>query len=67
MSSVFHRRGGRGQCRLPLRKASTTTTGVVLCSQLRTLDIEARQGRWVESVPPEIMDDVLARLATLMS
>nr|WP_320109327.1 type II toxin-antitoxin system PemK/MazF family toxin [Halomonas sp. 18H] len=52
---------------MPLRKASTTTTGVVLCSQLRTLDIEARQGRWVESVPPEIMDDVLARLTTLMS
>lgn len=47
--------------------AGTTTTGVVLCSQVRTLDIEARQGRWVESVPPEIIDDVLARLVTLVS
>lgn len=50
-----------------LAEADTTTTGVVLCSQIRTLDIEARQGRWVESVPPEIVDDVLARLATLVS
>lgn len=50
-----------------LADAGTTTTGVVLCSQVRTLDIEARQGRWVESVPPEVMDDVLAKLATLVS
>lgn len=45
----------------------TTTTGVVLCNQLRTLDIEARQGRRLESVPQEVMDDVLAKLVTLVS
>ncbi|MFM9272213.1 hypothetical protein ACJ7V3_18450 [Halomonas elongata] len=39
----------------------------MLCSQVRTLDIEARQGWWVESMPLEIMDDVLARLAILLS
>lgn len=50
-----------------LAGAGTTTTGVVLCSQVCTLDIDARQGRWVESVPPEIIDDVLARLVTLVS
>ncbi|MHA3024896.1 type II toxin-antitoxin system PemK/MazF family toxin [Chromohalobacter israelensis] len=46
---------------------TTTTTGVVLCSQVRTLDIEARQGRRLESIPREVMDDVLAKLATLVS
>lgn len=50
-----------------LAEAGTVTTGVVLCSQIRTLDIEPRQGRWIESIPSEIMDDVLARLATLVS
>ncbi|MCM5705824.1 MULTISPECIES: type II toxin-antitoxin system PemK/MazF family toxin [Larsenimonas] len=50
-----------------LAEAGTTTTGVVLCSQMRTLDIEARHGRWVEQVPQHIMEDVLARLATLLS
>ncbi|MCK0715643.1 type II toxin-antitoxin system PemK/MazF family toxin [Chromohalobacter sarecensis] len=50
-----------------LADAGTTTTGVVLCSQVRTLDIEARQGRRLESIPREVMDDVLAKLATLVS
>lgn len=50
-----------------LAGAGTTTTGVVLCSQVRTLDIEARNGRHLESVPQEVMDDVLAKLATLVS
>jgi len=50
-----------------LEDAGTTTTGVVLCNQLRTIDIEARQGRHLESVPPAVMDDVLAKLATLVS
>lgn len=50
-----------------LADAGATTTGVVLCSQVRTLDIEARQGRRLESIPREVMDDVLAKLATLVS
>src|SRR5271168_4504746 len=40
------------------------TTGVVRCDQPRVLDILARQGRKVDTLPPEILDDVLARLAT---
>ncbi len=43
----------------------TTTTGVVRCDQPRVLDLRARNGRRVESLPPAIMDEVLARLATL--
>ncbi|HUY81303.1 MAG TPA: type II toxin-antitoxin system PemK/MazF family toxin [Acidobacteriaceae bacterium] len=41
------------------------TTGVVRCDQPRVLDLHARGGRKVESLPPEILDDVLARTATL--
>jgi mRNA interferase ChpB len=41
------------------------TTGVVRCDQPRVLDILARQGRKVDTLPPEILDDVLARLATI--
>ena len=41
------------------------TTGVVRCDQLRTLDLVARHGRKVDALPPAIMNDVLARVATL--
>lgn len=41
------------------------TTGVVRCDQPRVLDIAARSGRKVDTLPPAIMDDVLATLATL--
>jgi len=42
------------------------TTGMVLCAQPRALDIQARGGRRLESVPPFIMDEVLAKLAAVM-
>ncbi|MGA3071517.1 MAG: type II toxin-antitoxin system PemK/MazF family toxin [Terracidiphilus sp.] len=41
------------------------TTGVVRCDQPRVLDIEARGGRKVDTLPPEILDEVLARVGTL--
>ncbi len=44
----------------------TRTTGVIRCDQPRALDLHARQGRCVETVPQRIIDDVLARLATLL-
>lgn len=47
--------------------AGTKTTGAVRCDQPRVLDIKARNGRRVESVPSEILDDVLARTATLFA
>lgn len=43
----------------------TTTTGVVRCDQPRILDLNARNGRKVESLPAAIMDEVLAKAATL--
>ena len=48
-----------------LTGAGTNTSGVVRCDQPRTLDLASRRGRKLESVPPAIMDEVLAKLATL--
>lgn len=45
---------------------STKTQGVILCNQLRTLDIAARNGRFVERAPVVTVDDMLARIATLI-
>jgi mRNA interferase ChpB len=41
------------------------TTGLVRCDQPRVLDIAERGGRKVDSLPDVLMDDVLAKLATL--
>lgn len=48
-----------------LMGAGTKTTGVVRCDQPRALDLDARRGRKLESVPPAIIDEVLAKLAVL--
>jgi mRNA-degrading endonuclease toxin of MazEF toxin-antitoxin module len=41
------------------------TTGVVRCDQPRTLDLAARGGRKLETIPDEVMDEVLARLSPI--
>jgi mRNA interferase ChpB len=41
------------------------TTGVVRCDQPRVLDLNARNGRKVEALPPAILDEVLAKVATI--
>jgi mRNA interferase ChpB len=38
------------------------TQGVVMCNQPRTVDLVARNGRFVEAVGDELMEEVLARL-----
>lgn len=48
-----------------LMGAGTQTTGVVRCDQPRALDLKARAGKKLESVPDGIMDEVLAKLAPL--
>jgi mRNA-degrading endonuclease toxin of MazEF toxin-antitoxin module len=50
---------------VPLAGAGTTTTGVVRCDQPRILDLSARGGRKLESVPDAIMDEVLAKISTI--
>jgi mRNA interferase ChpB len=49
-----------------LMGAGLQTIGVVRCDQPRALDLGARGARKVESVPAQIMDDVLAKLATIL-
>ena len=41
------------------------TTGVIRCDQPRVLDLAARHGRKVDTLPDTIMQDVLARIVTL--
>lgn len=41
------------------------TTGVVRCDQPRVLDLHARNGRKLESMPTAIMDEVMAKLVTI--
>jgi mRNA interferase ChpB len=45
--------------------AGIQSTGIVRCDQPRVLDITARGGRKVDALPPEIMDEVLAKVGTL--
>jgi mRNA interferase ChpB len=49
-----------------LTGAGTQTTGVARCDQPRALDIGSRHGRKLESVPTAVMDEVLAKLATIL-
>jgi mRNA interferase ChpB len=41
------------------------TTGLIRCDQPRVLDIVERAGRKVDSLPSAVLDEVLAKLATL--
>ncbi len=42
------------------------TSGVVLCSQMRTLDLKTRRARRIERVPDEVMTEVLAVLLDII-
>jgi mRNA interferase ChpB len=47
--------------------ADTRTTGVIRCDQPRAIDIDSRNGRKVERVPPAVLDEVMAKLTTIFS
>lgn len=49
-----------------LQGAGTSTTGVVLCSQVRALDLKARNGRRLETAPDYIVDLVLDCLRDIL-
>ena len=63
-------RGGgfaRGQAwTMPLTGSGLTTDGVVLCNQVRTVDWKERRAQFIEAVPDDVADEVLARVATLI-
>lgn len=41
------------------------TTGVVRCDQPRVIDLQARDGKKVDALPPDILDEVMAKVATI--
>ncbi len=49
-----------------LAAAGARTQGVVLCHQARTLDYRERNYRFIEALPADIVDDILARVRTLL-
>ena len=49
-----------------LETAGTQTTGIIRCDQPRALDLDARRGRLLERVPVAVVDEVLAKLNTLL-
>jgi mRNA interferase ChpB len=51
---------------VPLSGAGTSTQGVVLCNQPRVLDLQHRGAHFVEKAPQGVIDEVLARLQTLL-
>ena len=48
-----------------LESAGTKTTGIIRCDQPRALDLHARNGKKMESVPDAIVEEVLARLTSI--
>jgi mRNA-degrading endonuclease toxin of MazEF toxin-antitoxin module len=48
-----------------LESAGTKTTGIVRCDQPRALDLHARNGKKMESVPDAIVEEVLAKLTPI--
>ena len=51
---------------MALAGAGLATGAVVLCNQVRTVDLKARRAQFIEAMPPELVADVLARVATLI-
>lgn len=48
-----------------LSGAGTQTTGVIDLTQARAVDLRARNGSFVESIPEDILQDVLARFRAI--
>ncbi len=48
-----------------LSGAGTETQGVILCNQIRSVDLEARGAKRIESVPDVVIEEVLARVQAL--
>jgi mRNA-degrading endonuclease toxin of MazEF toxin-antitoxin module len=48
-----------------LSGAGTNAQGVVLCNQIRTLDLAARGGKFIEHAPDFIIDEVIAKVSAI--
>ncbi len=52
---------------VPLHGTGLSTIGVVLCVQIRVLDVRARNGRLLETAPAYIVDQVLDCLRDILA
>jgi mRNA-degrading endonuclease toxin of MazEF toxin-antitoxin module len=50
---------------VPLTGTGTKTTGIIRCDQPRALDLAARAGKKLESIPDAIVGEVLARIVPI--
>ena len=50
---------------VPDAGAGTKTIGIIRCDQPRALDLAARGGRKLESIPEALIQEVLARLSPI--
>jgi mRNA-degrading endonuclease toxin of MazEF toxin-antitoxin module len=50
---------------VPLTGVGTKTSGIIRCDQPRALDLAARGGRKLESIPDAVMSEVLARISPI--
>ena len=62
LGGSFARDGGFA---VSLTGTGLAAQGVVLCNQLRALDLNARRAKFIEKVPREIIDEVLGKVAVL--
>ena len=46
---------------------SLQTYGVILVDQIRSIDCQARNADFVENLPSDVLDEVLAKLETLLT
>ncbi|WP_251451617.1 type II toxin-antitoxin system PemK/MazF family toxin [Parasutterella muris] len=51
---------------VPLIGTGLQTSGVIICDQIRTMDVNARRAAFVESAPQYIVDEVLGKLALIL-
>ena len=51
---------------VPLSGPGTRTQGVVLCNQVRTVDYKERGREFSEALPGDLVEEVLARVRTLI-
>jgi mRNA interferase ChpB len=52
---------------VPLSGSGTKTQGVALMNMVRTLNLEARGAKKIETVPQFVIDDALARLQAVLN
>lgn len=48
-----------------LRSFGLKTTGIVRCDQPRTVDIVQRNGKFIETLPDELLNEVMARVSVI--